>query len=182
MNAVLELDTGMRRVGTAFENAVGRAQLIVDQPNLNFDGVIAYEGTIFGEIDVQTPEEYEERCFEVMDNVQAATEDIRNSGIPVEEVRGGSTATSVYNGKHPVVTKLNPGMYLFNDHNLLQNSPDVSHENLVLTVASTVISTETENRIIVDAGSKSICPDIDLPLMPIGHEGIHYFNASEEHG
>lgn len=182
INAVLELDTGMGRVGTAFENAVERAQLIADQSNLNFDGVMAYEGMIFGEEDVQTPEEYEERCFEVMDEVQTTTEDIENSGIPVEEVRVGSTATSVYSGKHPVVTEINPGMYLFNDHNLLQNSPDVTHDDLALTVASTVISTEVEDRIIVDAGSKSICPDIDLPPMAIGHEGIHYFNASEEHG
>ncbi|MEF8843309.1 MAG: alanine racemase [Haloarculaceae archaeon] len=101
VNAVLELDTGMGRVGTSYENAVERAELIAEQPNLRFDGVMAYEGMVFGEDDVRTPEEYEARCFEVMDEVQRAVEDIEDAGIPVEEVRVGSTATSRYSGKHP---------------------------------------------------------------------------------
>ena len=182
VDAVLEFDTGMGRVGTAYENATERAELIAEQPNLNFAGVMAYEGMIFGEGDVRTPEEYEARCFEVMDEVESAVEGIEASGIPVEEVRVGSTATSLYSGKHPVVTEINPGMYLFNDHRLVRNSPDVSPEDCALTVASTVISTEAEDRLVVDAGSKSICPDVDLPPMAVGYEGLDYFTASEEHG
>jgi D-serine deaminase-like pyridoxal phosphate-dependent protein len=182
VNAVLELDTGMGRVGTAYENAVERAELIDAQPNLNFDGVMAYEGMVFGEDDVRTPEEYEARCFEVMDEVQEAVEDIEAAGIPVEEVRVGSTATSLYSGKHPVVTEINPGMYLFNDGRLVEDSPDVSPENCALTVASTVISTEAEDRIVVDAGSKSLARDVDLPPTAVGYDGLDYFTASEEHG
>jgi D-serine deaminase-like pyridoxal phosphate-dependent protein len=183
VDTVLELDPGMGRVGAAYEDAVERAELIVEQPNLNFAGIMAYEGgMVFGEDGVRTPEEYEERCFEVMDEVQAAVEEVEEAGIPVEEVRVGGTATSLYSGKHPVVTEVNPGMYLFNDHNLVQNSPDVDPENCALTVASTVISTEAEDRIVVDAGSKSICPDIDLPPLAREHPDLHYFTASEEHG
>jgi D-serine deaminase-like pyridoxal phosphate-dependent protein len=182
VNTVLELDTGMGRVGTPYERAVERAELIDEQPNLNFDGVMAYEGQITGEDDVRTPAEYEARCFEVMDEVQAAVEGIEAAGIPVEEVRVGSTATSYYSGKHPVVTEINPGMYVFNDHRLVQVSPDVDPENCALTVASTVISTEAEDRIVVDAGSKSIARDVDLPPMAVGYEGLDYFTASEEHG
>ena len=182
VDAVLELDTGMGRTGASYEDAVERAELIAEQPNLDFDGVMAYEGMIFGEEDVRTPAEYEARCFEVMDEVQRAVEDIEAAGVPVEEVRVGSTATSLYSGKHPVVTEINPGMYLFNDARLVENSPDVSPENCALTVASTVISTEAEDRIVVDAGSKSICPDVDLPPMAVGYEGLDYFAASEEHG
>ncbi len=182
VNAVLELDTGMGRVGTAYENAVERAELIAAQPNLRFDGVMAYEGMVFGEDDVRTPEEYEARCFEVMDEVQRAVEGIEDAGIPVEEVRVGSTATSLYSGKHPVVTEINPGMYLFNDGRLVQDSPDVSPENCALTVASTVISTEAEDRIVVDAGSKSLARDVDLPPTAVGYDGLDYFTASEEHG
>jgi len=182
VDAVLELDTGMGRVGAAYEDAVDRAQLVDRQPNLRFAGIMAYEGMIFGEDDVRTPAEYEARCFEVMDEVEAAVERIEAAGIAVEEVRVGSTATSLYSGKHPVVTEINPGMYLFNDHNLVRNSPDVSPGNCALTVASTVISAPTADRVVVDAGSKSICPDIDLPPMAVGHEGVDYVNASEEHG
>lgn len=182
VDAVLELDTGMGRTGAAYGDAVERAELIADQPNLRFDGVMAYEGMIFGEEDVRTPAEYEARCFEVMDEVQGAVEDIEAAGIPVQEVRVGSTATSLYSGKHPVVTEINPGMYIFNDHRLVENSPDVSPADCALTVASTVISTEAEDRIVVDAGSKSICPDVDLPPMAVGYEGLDYFTASEEHG
>ncbi|MEF8905723.1 MAG: alanine racemase [Haloarculaceae archaeon] len=182
VNAVLELDTGMGRVGASYGNAVERAELIAEQPNLHFDGIMAYEGMIFGEEDVRTPAEYEARCFEVMDEVQRAVEEIEAADIPVEEVRVGSTATSLYSGKHPVVTEINPGMYVFNDRRLVENSPDVSPEDCALTVASTVISTEADDRIVVDAGSKSICPDVDLPPMAVGHEGLDYFTASEEHG
>jgi D-serine deaminase-like pyridoxal phosphate-dependent protein len=182
VNAVLELDTGMGRVGTAYENAVERAELIAEQPNLRFDGVMAYEGMVFGEDDVQTPAEYETRCFEVMDEVQRAVEDIEDAGIPVEEVRVGSTATSLYSGKHPVVTEINPGMYLFNDGRLVRDSPDVSPDDCALTVAATVISTEADGRIVVDAGSKSIARDVDLPPTAVGYDGLDYFTASEEHG
>ena len=182
VNTVLELDTGMGRVGASYADAAERAELIAEQPNLDFGGVMAYEGMVFGEDDVRTSAEYETRCFEVMDEVQRAVEEIEDAGIPVEEVRVGSTATSLYSGKHPVVTEINPGMYIFNDGRLVEDSPDVSPENCALTVASTVISTEAEDRIVVDAGSKSIARDVGLPPLAVGHEGLDYFTASEEHG
>ena len=181
VDVVLELDAGLNRVGTSGEQAVEIAQYIEEQSALNLIGAMAFEGHVFGRDDLQTSDEYENACMEIMDEVAQTVDQIEDAGIAVDEVKVGSTATSRYSCRHPVVTEINPGMYIFNDANLVRNSPDVTKADCALSVLTTVISKPTSDRVIVDAGSKSIAFDTGQDPMPVSAD-VDYYNASEEHG
>lgn len=184
VDVVLELDIGLERVGVSpGPDAVELAADIAERSNVRLAGVMAYEGHLgYGDDPPTTAEAYESACFAAMDDVAEAVEAIEAEGVAVPEVKVGSTATSRYSGKHPVVDEINPGMYLFNDARLVDVAPHVEAEDCALTVLSTVMSAPTADRAVADAGSKSISMDVDREPMAKGTDGVRYYNASEEHG
>lgn len=181
IDVVLEIDIGLERVGVLPEDAVEMAEYLAEQPDLDVAGVMAYEGHIgYGD---KTDDDYERECAAAMDELEAIVNRIEDAGIQIPDVKVGSTPTSLYSGKHPVVTEINPGMFPFMDAHLLE-VPHVEKADCALSVLTTVISAPTDDRVIVDAGSKSISLEIDYdPLVKSdAHEGARYYNASEEHG
>lgn len=182
IDVILEIDAGLHRTGVPLgEPALRMAKLIREQSNLNFRGLLAYEAHV--KSTAETRAEYEQQCTEAMDRAQETVELLESEGIPVEEVKVGGTATSPYSGTHPIVTEINPGMYPFMDVGELENRPfDVEKADCAATVVSTVISKPTDNRAIVDAGSKTL--SMDKPQLPVPkyRDDIKYVNVSEEHG
>lgn len=182
VDAVLELDLGLNRVGASLDQAAELASVIDDTPELNFAGIMAYEAHVAAKAESEA--EFEHRCGAAMDDVQRAVESIESAGVPVTEVKVGGTSTSKFSGKHPVVTEINPGMYPFNDVGELDRRHfELSKADCAATVVSTVISKPAPDRAVVDAGSKSISLDIDgLDPVPKRRSDIEYERASEEHG
>ena len=183
IGAVLEIDIGYGRTGAQPETAVDLAQTLVDLSNVEFRGIMAYEAHIKRE--AETRREYEQLCAEAMDGVADIVSDIRDAGVDVPEVKVGGTATARFRGTHPVVPEINPGMYPFNDVGELRVRPfEVKKADCAVTVLTTVISKPTEDRAVVDAGSKSIARDSSQEPVPKSddHEDVHYYRSSEEHG
>lgn len=182
IGVILEVDVGLHRTGVApGEPALDAAQLIADQPNLEFRGLLAYEAHV--KSNAETRSEYEQYCAEAMDVTQETVERLESAGVAVPEVKVGGTATSMYSGTHPVVTEINPGMYPFMDVGELEHRPfDVDKADCAATVVSTVISTPTDDRAVVDAGSKALSMDKPQRPVPKHRDDIAYVNASEEHG
>ena len=182
IDVILEIDVGLHRTGVPpGEPALEVARFVREQPNLRFRGLLAYEAHVKSE--AETRAEYERYCTEAMDRTQATVDLLEDEGIPVAEVKVGGTATSKYSGRHPVVTEINPGMYPFMDVGELENRPfDVDRADCAATVVSTVISKPTEDRAVVDAGSKTL--SMDKPQLPVpkNRDDVAYVNASEEHG
>jgi len=181
VDALLEIDIGLERVGVTPEDAPEMAKYLSDQSSVNVAGVMAYEGHIgYGD---KTKADYERECTAAMNEVEATVERIEDAGVEVDEVKVGSTPTSLYSGKHPIVTEINPGMFPFMDAHLLE-VPHIGKEDCALGVLTTVISAPTDDRVVVDAGSKSISLETDYdPLVKAdAHAGARYYNASEEHG
>jgi len=183
VDVVLEVDVGMGRVGAAsVEDAVALAEDVAGRPSLRVAGLMTYEGHVaYGPESPTTAEGFEAACLDAMDDVAAVVDAVEDAGVAVPEVKVGSTPTSRYSCRHDVVDEVNPGMYAFNDRRLVEATPDVEPADCALTVLSTVISAPADDRAVVDAGSKSICPDVDLrPLSR--RDGLTYHDASEEHG
>lgn len=182
VDVIVEIDVGLHRTGIApGDPAVELVRYVTEQPNLRFRGLLAYEAHVKSE--AETEADYERLCHEAMDVAADTVERIEDAGVPVEEVKVGGTATSRYSGSHPVVTEINPGMYPFMDVGELEARPwEMGVEDCAATVLTTVISTAAEDRVIVDAGSKSL--SLDKPQMPVpkGRNDVNYANASEEHG
>ncbi|SIR89110.1 D-serine deaminase, pyridoxal phosphate-dependent [Haladaptatus litoreus] len=182
IDVVLEIDVGLNRTGVSpGEPALEVARFIQEQSHVELCGILAYEAHVKG--DAATRDEYEQECMAAMDVAEGTVDLLEAEGIPVEEVKVGGTATSKYSGKHPVVTEINPGMYPFMDVGELKHRPfDIRKDDCAATVVSTVISKPTEDRAVVNAGSKTL--SLDKPQMPVpkNRDDINYANASEEHG
>lgn len=184
VEVILEFDIGMGRVGVPTpERAVEMAELIDEQPNLRFGGVMSYEAHVAA--DAETEADFERVCREAMDQTAEWVERIESeSGVAVDEVKVGGTSTSKFSGSHPVVTEINPGMYPFNDVGELNRRHfELSKEDCAVTVLTTIISSATDDRAVVDAGSKSISMDIaGLDPIPKFRDDVRYERSSEEHG
>ncbi|WP_066413971.1 alanine racemase [Halorubrum aethiopicum] len=182
VDVILEIDVGLHRTGvTPGESTLETARFVREQPNLNLRGLLAYEAHVKSE--AETRSEYETYCTEAMDRVQETVDLLESDGIAVPEVKVGGTATSKYSGQHPVVTEINPGMYPFMDVGELEHRPfEVDRDDCAATVVSTVISAPSEDRAVVDAGSKTLSMDTSQLPVPRYRDDVEYVNASEEHG
>jgi D-serine deaminase-like pyridoxal phosphate-dependent protein len=179
---VLEVDVGLGRTGVApGEPAVDMAEGIAARPNLAFDGIMAYEAHVKSE--AETEDDYERLCQEAMAETARTVDLIEDAGVPVGEVKVGGTATSPYSSRHPVATEINPGQYAFNDVGEIEARPwAVGREDCALTVLSTIVSTQVDDQVVVDAGSKSLSMDTDRMPLPKRRDDLSYAGYSEEHG
>ena len=97
-------------------------------------------------------------------------------GLSAHVLSGGGTGTYNLTGRHPAVTELQAGSYVFMDafHGALVPGFDVS-----LTVHSTIVARHGDT-VILDAGRKSVGIDFKSPPM-FGLDYVANFFA-EEHG
>ena len=182
VDVIVEIDLGLNRTGVSpGEPAVELASYVDQAEHLSFQGLLAYDAHVKSE--AETRSEFEDYCWDAMELTAETVDRIEDAGLDVPEVKVGGTAPSRDSGRHPVVTEINPGMYPFNDVGELRLRPfDVEKEDCAATVLTTVISKPSDDRVVVDAGSKSL--SLDKPAMPVpkGRDDIAYANASEEHG
>lgn len=174
----VEVDVGMHRCGTATpKQAVELANLISKQRNVVLKGIMGYEGHV---AEGKTKEERLKMCNEAMNVVSDTKRGMKERGLSVEVVSVGSSVSSWINAKHPDVTEIQPGMYLFNDVGLVEKEV-ATYDDCALTVLSTVMSKPTYTHAVVDAGSKAF--NFDQKRFPRARQdGLEVVKFSEEHG
>ena len=183
IDVLVELDVGASRCGveTAAE-AVRLASAIRETKFLHFAGLQAYHGS------AQHLRDYEDRRRAIEGAAAKAAESIerlRRDGIECETVTGAGTGTFEFEMASGIYTELQAGSYVFMDadygRNLDRNGAPVSEFEHSLFLLTTVMSTPTSDRAIVDAGLKALAVDSGMPLVADG-EGVSYARASDEHG
>lgn len=113
-------------------------------------------------------------------------EEIRRTGVEVAEVSPGSTLAAFYEADTPGVTEIRPGTYVFNDSNTVDRwmaTPD----ECAAFVITTVVSRPAPDRVIIDAGSKTLSADQSVSGrgghgLVLGGQGHQVVRLSEEHG
>jgi D-serine deaminase-like pyridoxal phosphate-dependent protein len=173
IGVLIELDTGMDRAGAdSTKEALVLAQRIVDVDGLQFTGLSGYEGhcSLTPERELRHQREQKAMAFLV-----ETAETLRAEGLPCPIVSAGGTATWDWTGSYPGVTESQAGSYVLMDHFHGTMVSDFEH---AVFVAATVIS-RPGNRLIVDAGSKSIgAPNL---ATIVGHD-LPNLRFDEEHG
>lgn len=151
---LVELDVGFHRCGVTNENEVlAIARAVADLPGLEFNGLMFFPGHL------QVPEkERGELRVAVNDFLERSLAKLEDAGLPVAIVSGGSTPTAREGHLFTGVNEIRPGMYIFNDRNMLAVGV-ASLEDCALSVITTVVSTSVPGRAIVDAGSKTLSSD-----------------------
>ncbi len=154
IGVLVELDVGFRRCGLTNEDDVLTvAQNVANLPGLEFKGLMFFPG----HLQVEETKRAELR-IEVNDFLERAQQKLNQAGLPATTVSGGSTPTACESHLFSGVNEIRPGMYIFNDRNIVGVGV-AAIEDCALSVIATVVSTSVSGRAIIDAGSKSFSSD-----------------------
>lgn len=184
---LMEINSGLHRCGVLpGEDALALARGVMGMPFLQFEGVFTHAGHAYG---AASYEEVVQIGEEEGAAVLQAASLLRSCGIPVQTVSVGSTPTAKISGSVAGVTEVRPGNYVFYD--AIQVGLGVAtRDQCALRVEATVISRPTEDRAVIDAGSKVFSLDKGAH----GRESVQGFGIitgyphlilsglSEEHG
>jgi D-serine deaminase-like pyridoxal phosphate-dependent protein len=183
----LEVDTGLRRTGVPYDDAVELAGEIEAMGNLDLTGIYTYRGAVLGGSKTL---ELEEAGLEEGQLMVSLADMLRERGIGVEDVSVGSTPTAEYVAKVDGITEIRPGTYVFYDR--MQVRLDAcSLDECAAVVVCTVVSRPTRDLAIIDGGSKTFATDVGPGAEPLNLEGyghvVGYSGAvlerlTEEHG
>lgn len=171
LRVLVECDTGMGRCGVQSpEEAVALAALIAGSRGLVFEGIMTYPPA-------GSPGEARERLGAVI----AALAD---AGLPPAIVSTGGTPDLWSAHETEAATEYRPGTYIYLDRYQVAKGVGTL-EDCALTVLTTVVSRPTEDRAIIDAGSKALTSDL-LGMtgygLVLGYPDAVVTGLSEEHG
>jgi D-serine deaminase-like pyridoxal phosphate-dependent protein len=183
---LVEVDTGHHRLGRApGEPTVALASRVAGVDGVELIGLLTHGGHAYGSANADGLRAAAER--EGSDLVETA-EACRAAGIPIEEISVGSTPTARTVAGVPGVTEIRPGTYVFNDVQQMRLGVAAETE-CAARVLVTVVARPTDERFVVDAGSKAFSSDGDAEAsrfpgkgLVAGRPGLRLDFLTEEHG
>ena len=183
----LEVDTGARRTGIPYEQAVSLAQAVAHMPGLELTGIYTFKGMIFRGNPTQDIEAAAREEGELMARLAG---ELRKSGIAIKDISAGSTPTGTAVAETGFVTEIRPGTYIFNDHMLCREGW-ARPEQIAAHYYVTVVSTPRPEYAVIDGGTKTFPMDVFLDAPPYhypgyglvdGHPDLCLRRMNEEHG
>jgi D-serine deaminase-like pyridoxal phosphate-dependent protein len=183
---LVEVNTGLDRVGVLPADAVDLALRIAEIPGLALEGVMTHEGQALPRS--STDEQLEDESFRAYATVVEIADAIRARGLPCPTVSVGSTATARFGARAQGVTEVRPGTYVFYDGTMVAQGA-ATLEDVAVWAIATVVSRPAPDRAIVDAGSKVLSSDRinrkDAPLIVgqlVDRPDHQVVRVNEEHG
>lgn len=180
VSCLIELNIGMNRCGVEpGESAVDLIKKLNSLQGLNFLGIMAYEGHVMF---IESLEERQKETIKALEKVSQTKQLLEKESIVCKIISCAGTGTYMITGKYPDVTEIEAGSYL---------TMDGKYENIegvggtfkkALSVLTSIISIPNNDRLIVDAGLKSISKEFGMPFPKDYSEEIELYKLSEEHG
>ncbi|MEP3279628.1 MAG: D-TA family PLP-dependent enzyme [Stappiaceae bacterium] len=170
LTVLVECDTGFGRCGVQSpEAALKLAQRIDQCPTLRFGGLMSF------------PSPFSEQRAESF--YRATIDLLREHDLSCPVVSHGGTPSLFKTHEVPSATEHRAGTYIYNDRAMMRDG-HCGIAQCALFVLSTVISCPTENRCVLDAGSKTLTSDLfgfdDFGLIT-DYPGARITSLSEEH-
>ncbi|MCM2256034.1 MAG: DSD1 family PLP-dependent enzyme [Vicinamibacteria bacterium] len=179
LDVFVEINVGQDRCGVDGADAVQRLlDAIAAHGELRFAGLQAYQGSL-----QHLRGHAERRAVAARAAARAAdvVAGLARAGVACPVVSGGGSGSVEFDLVSGVYTEVQPGSYVFMDGDYGRNEyTDSLRFEHALFLATTVISTGGGERIIVDAGLKSLAVDSGLP--DVWGAAYDYVAASDEHG
>lgn len=180
---LVDLDVGLHRTGVASPRlALELAQRVARLPGLRLDGLFCYPGHTS-----VCPEQMPPMLAQVEALLAEAVDLFGKSGLSTGIVSGGSTPSAYHSHLMPSVTEIRPGTYVFNDMNTVRGG-HCTLEQCAARVIAAVVSDSVPGKVVVDAGSKTLCMDRCVPAPDSGHGYVVEYpeativRLTEEHG
>ncbi len=172
--ALIEVDVGMHRCGTATpEETVALARRMA-AGGVRYRGVMGYEGHC---VLIEDAEERRKRATEALECLSRHVAALRDAGLAPEIVSAGGTGTFDITGAWPDVTDVQAGSYVFMDGRYRAVRPDLGQP--ALSLLTTVVARHGPFAII-DAGMKALTNEFGPPAGKDLPVKVAYL--SEEHG
>lgn len=171
LTVLVECDTGMGRCGVQSPAAaVALAEKIANSPGLTFGGLMTYPAA--GKV---------EQNIAFLSEAKAR---LTQAGLPPAIISNGGTPDLWRAHEVTDATEHRAGTYIYMDRSQVARGVG-GYEDCALTVLATVVSRPTEDRAIIDAGSKALTSDT-LGLDGFGliedYPEAVIVGLSEEHG
>jgi D-serine deaminase-like pyridoxal phosphate-dependent protein len=180
LDVLVEINVGGNRCGVApGDDAVQLALAVKNAPFLRFGGLHAYHGSAQH---LRGMGERRAASQAAAAHARATRDALARYDIACETITGGGTGTCFFDCGSRVYNEVQPGSYIFMDADYLRN--EWQHLPMFepsLYVLTSVMSTCTPGRVVVDAGLKALSVDSGMPIVR-GSAGHVYSNPSDEHG
>jgi D-serine deaminase-like pyridoxal phosphate-dependent protein len=175
LHVLININVGQNRTGVRPGEPVAELALRARAEGLQVRGLMGYEGHLGHLPDgAEKRRGYEQAMGALMDCRSL----LQGRGIPVTIVSAGGTGTYQLSTRFPAITEWQAGSYLLMDTNYARTCPDFER---TLTVLATVISKTGEERLVVDAGLKSISAELGVPVLK-SCESLRLRKLNAEHG
>jgi D-serine deaminase-like pyridoxal phosphate-dependent protein len=143
LRVLIECDTGFGRNGVETpEAALELARYASRLPHLLFEGLAVFPNT------APRTRQFLTRSIELFGK----------AGIPLPVLSGGGTPALRSLSDYPMMTEHRAGTYVYNDV-MMVHSKVADWRNCAMHVCATVVSRPTEERAVIDAGSKILTSD-----------------------
>jgi D-serine deaminase-like pyridoxal phosphate-dependent protein len=171
IGVLVEFDSGNKRTGVVLvDQALELARRIEATPGLRFDGLMTYPSTAA-----------------TADFVTEARRRFAEVGIAISVVSGGGTPNAWQAHEIAGLTEVRVGTYIYHDRATV-GAGAASLEDCALHLHATVVSRPTEERAVIDAGTKSLTSDTVAPSVGpgfgliLGYPDAVIERLNEEHG
>jgi D-serine deaminase-like pyridoxal phosphate-dependent protein len=185
VDVLIEVDTGLSRVGVTPEQAAELAAAVAALPGLTVAGVLTHEGQVGRQL--QHGGVLADLVSAAVAKMAAAVAGLRRIGVAEPMLSMGSTASWRQLLEHDEVGEVRPGLYVFHDMNSIRAGAATLAEVAAVVAATVVSVSRSRHEFVVDAGSKSIGSEARVlgELTSYGYlpevDG-HLVRVSEEHG
>jgi D-serine deaminase-like pyridoxal phosphate-dependent protein len=171
IGVLVEFDSGNKRTGVVLvDQALELARRTEATPGLRFDGLMTYPSTAA-----------------TADFVTEARRRFAETGIAISVVSGGGTPNAWQAHEIAGLTEVRVGTYIYHDRATV-GAGAASLEDCALHLHATVVSRPTEERAVIDAGTKSLTSDTVAPSVGpgfgliLGYPDAVIERLNEEHG
>jgi len=187
IKVMIEINSGLNRCGLEnFQEIYELAKYINEKDNVELVGIFTHAGHVYGATDEKQVERIGREEGRLLVDINKY---LNSKGINLKTLSTGSTPTARISGRIPGINEVRPGNYVFYDatQHLLGV---VDAERCALTVIATVISKPSDDRAVIDAGSKTLGLDkgahgvsnIEGYGIVKNFNGVTIERLSEEHG
>lgn len=183
----LEVDTGAKRTGAAFESAIQLASSVNALPGLRLTGVYTFKSLVLNGQPTTDPLAAGQEEGRLMAQLR---EELENAGLRGLEISAGSTPTAASVAGTGSVDEIRSGTYIFNDYMLVREGA-AAPEQIAAHLLCTVVSTPRPDYAVLDGGCKCFSTDFPLNVPPYYYEGYAFVEGrpdlvldrlNEEHG
>jgi D-serine deaminase-like pyridoxal phosphate-dependent protein len=152
IEVLIEVEVGENRSGVITdEQLINLAKYIKTKEKVILKGVFSHEGHSYKAKNIEA---CIEACIESQKRTVRAGTMIKELGISIDTISIGATPSMMHAGIIEGVTEIRPGTYIFMD--VGQGSAIHDFNKCAATVLTTIISKPTDERVVLDAGAKSL--------------------------